>query len=236
MADFGTMVARIRTTAKKSSSEDSRIKIAIIEAIATHRSARLRWNQAWLAMTLTLNQGTYTPPTDLISLIGSKGWIIRDGVADDRWPVERISRDDMEAYRSTLQISGVPSYFSFWDEAIELYPPSDSNAHVLRMPYVKDVGTLSYTATTADPPVYAFKDPAGAAMTDAYTSPWFDLKMGFQMIMYYALGDLWSNIWEADAGQDQKAQMRFAEALALAEDLTTLQQLPHRIDPWGNFG
>lgn len=233
MSNFGTMVARIRTLAKKSASEDSRIKVAIIEAIATHRATRLRWNQAWLAMTLTLNQGTYTPPTDLISLIGSRGWILREGVADDRWPVDRISRDEMERLRSTLAISGVPCHFTFWDEKVEVYPPSDSSAHIFRIPYVQDVGTPTYSATTTDPPVYTFLKPDGTAMADAYTSSWFDLKAGFQMIMQYALYTLWSQVWEATAGQDTKAQLAFAEALALAEDLTSLQQLPHRVDPWG---
>lgn len=235
MSNWGTAVAVIRTRAKKSASEDTRIKQSICDLIALHRGDRLKWTQAWLAKTLTLNTGTYDLTADVISLLGDRGWILREGVADDRWPVDRVSRAEMERMRSTLALSGVPSFFSFWDERLELYPASDSSAHVLRMPYVKDVGTPFYTATTADPPVFTFKQPDGTAMADSFTNPWFDPLQGFQVTVYGALAKLWADFWEAQAGQDTKAQLAFAEALALAEDLSALQQLPHRVDPWGNW-
>lgn len=233
MSNWGTAVAIIRTRAKKSSSEDTRIKIALCDFIALHRGDRLKWSQAWLAKTLTLDTATYDLGSSVVSLLGDRGWILRDGVADDRWPVDKISRSEMERYRSSLAISGVPSYWSYWDERLELYPASDSSSHVFRIPYVADVGTPYYTATTADPPVFTFKQPDGTAMADSFTNAWFDPLLGFQCTVYGALYKLWAEVWEADAGQDTKAQMAFAEALALAEDLTSLQQLPHRVDPWG---
>lgn len=243
MSTFGTMVATIRTACNKGASEDTRIKRQIVDSIALHRRERLRWNQGALAITLTADIGTYVGsspgtgeatgvPTDLVAVNVDYLFLDYAGDADDRQRVKKVSPQRMNELRCGVPVAGAPCFWTIFGGKLELYPPSDLSTSILRGPYVKDAGTLSYTATTADPPVYTFLDPLGVAITDAYTSAWFDQKRGFNIIRHHAEWQLWTSVWQGLTGQGDQAAQRYAEALSAAQEITDLQQAPHSIAPW----
>lgn len=238
--NFGTAVATIRLRAKKSASEDPTIKRAIIDTIALHRREKLFWNQARLAYTLIAGQATYGPapahslPADIVALTGERGYLDTLGSADQRTPVLWVSREKMDALRAGSSLTpGATSYFSWWDEQLEIYPPAANSTDILRVTYVQDAGTPVYSATTADPPVYSFFQPDGTtALTDAYTSPWFAQKKGFNLTCWHAEWQLWTSDWRGLAGQGDTAAQKYAEALDGAQIITDSQSSARRIQPW----
>lgn len=241
--NWGTLVATIRSRNQKSASEDEKIKTQICDSIALLRQQRLRFNQGKLAITLTADKGTYVVsgpaageatglPADLLAIKVKRLWLDYNGNADDKQPVHRTTFDELEAMRSGAIVSGAPVAWAFYAGKLELYPPSDLSTSILRGPYVKDIGTPYYTATTADPPVYTFKQPDGTAMADAYTTAWFDQLLGYNIVRFHAEWQLWSGPWQGQDGQGDRAAQKFAEALALCQETTDLQQLPSTVQGW----
>ena len=235
MSNWGTAVATIRRRTHKAASEDGNIKAAICDAVALLRRESLRWNQARFALTLTATQATYELnavgavlatklPSTLLKIIGKKLDLDYTGLADSRTPVMWVPRETMESMRRGTPVDGEPAYWTFWDEKLELCPASDASTYILSGAYIADVGTPTYSATTADPPVYTFTQPDGStAMTDAFTNPWFDQRAGFNIVTWKAEWDLWTSFWQATAGQDERAGMKYADALAAAQEISDAQ-------------
>lgn len=240
MSNWGTLVATIRSRNNKSATEDDRIKTQLCDSIALHRRERLAWNQAAFSLTLTADQETYakgalatTLPSDLIAIQGRELTLLYGGDVTDQQPVMHVSRETMREMRYGTSVSDAPCFWAFWDEKLELYPPSDLSTSVLKGSYIQDVGTPTYTATTANPPVFSFLKPDGTAMADSYTNPWFDQKQGFNIIRYHAEWSLWNGVWQATAGQGELAAQRYAEALDAAQQITDLQvSQPGQIEVW----
>lgn len=235
--NWGTMYATIRRRCRKTAADDVDIKVAICDAIALHRRERLRWNQARMSLTLAVNTSVYGPseglPADLVAIIGRTIFLDWSGDVNQRTPLMWVPRERIDMYQAGTIISGAPSWWSFWDERLVVYPPSDNSTNVLRAPYIADVGSPTYSCTNAQPPVYTFLQQDGTtAVGDSYTSPWFDQSKGFNIIAWKAEWDLWTSVWQASAGQDQNAAVKYADALQGAQDVTDLQTAGRQVQPY----
>ncbi len=248
MSNWGTAVATIRRRTHKGASEDTNIKVALCDAIALLRHERLRWNQARFALTTVTDQASYEAnaigaalptklPSGTLAIVGKHLDLDYTGDANLRTPIVWVPREEMDALRRGTVVSSEPVFWTFWDEKLELYPPPDADTHIVRGAYIQDVGTPTYSATTADPPVYTFTKPdASGAMNDAFTSAWFDQRQGFNLVTWKAEWDLWTSFWQANAGQDERAALKYAEALAAAQDLTDLQSAGRQLRPYDPGG
>ena len=250
MSNLGTMVYGIRTRCHKSSSDDANIRVAIFDAIALLRGKNLKWNQARFALTLVTDQASYglnaagaalatKLPFDLLAILGKALDLDYTGLADQRTPVLWVPRESMDAHRRGTTVSGEPFIWTFWDEKLEIYPPSDNSTNILRGAYRSDVGTPTYALVSGALKYYR---PAGTELTagavlDAYGSgadytPWFDPLKGFNIVSWKAEWDLWTSYWQASAGQDSRASLRYVDYLAEAEELSELQSAGRQLQPW----
>lgn len=173
MSDQITMVERtLREVHKVGSSEDRiAVKLSIVSAIDFYRTHMFWFNQATdTNVTIVSDQQSYSTddgfpadfimPYDLYILVGGVRWL-------------KLYQRDIDTVRwltPTSTVVGVPTNWCWWDDKLWLTPiPDDGTSSTLRLDYIQDIGTPSYTYTGG---VFEFYDEDGAEWADTWTNAW----------------------------------------------------------------
>lgn len=249
--NWGTMVQLLQERLSLDATHATRLKRAICDSIVVHRRSRFRWNQdSTQSVTLTQYYGSYSVtadapngiaaglPSKVVAFIGKKAHMDYLGDAQQRQSVFWIPREKMDEFRNGPAVSGIPQWWTFWDEKLEVYPPSDNSTNIFRCAAIIDVGTPIYSYAAG---AWSFFKPDGVApMVDAYGdtstaadyNPWFDLKKGFGIIANHVEFLMWSGVLDATRDEISKAQTRYLEALSAEEEITAGQSAGRQNDPY----
>jgi hypothetical protein len=120
MPDFGTMVARIRTDLNRGSEHDSRIKLAICDAISYYQGSRLGWN--------TRRAETQIGPGDEFVILPTD-WVEVDHLRLDdrghRQPFDEVGYSWIEDHQRDDTGRGQPCKFAIETRELRIYPIAD---------------------------------------------------------------------------------------------------------------
>lgn len=222
MSDLGTMVQLL--------SEDSRglvsatsIKHKIIASIRFHRDQRWWKSEREFRLTLTAGRAAYAPgdgwglPADLQEIVGRNLDVGPIAQPSQRYPVTRVSSDELRELRSYDTGRDRPRRWDFHGNTLRLWPTPDSAADELTGRYVRDIGVpIAIWRAGA----WKFYEPNHEReLTDTYTSDWLDQRGGADMIRYYAAYLLYGERLK-DPERASEAQERWAQATAQLRDET----------------
>ncbi len=189
MTNFATMRQNVADNVGKDLDGgifETAVNLAIISAIDQVRSRPLTFNQGSLSITpLVVDQFEYSPgatgsdaPEDLLYLHGQDMWI-EDTAAStySAWPMVAVTNSE---YQSRKAMGGArsdtPECFVWVGKSLLIYPAADVTTFKLFGHYVKDLGKPTATQSSG---VWTFD-------ADSYTSAWFDMDAGYQIVMQYA--------------------------------------------------
>src|SRR5262249_7601549 len=144
---------------------------AMVESIKFNSTSHYYFNESRTEVPLLSGVYNYPLPADYIELIG-RPFYLSFGSTGLGKPLDYCSTDELESYvggaETSTDISG-PKLYSVYRAELLLFPLPPKTGDKVKFRYVKDVGVpLSSFSTT-----WAFKQPSGAAMTDAFTNEWF---------------------------------------------------------------
>lgn len=161
------MVRRIRTDLNRGSSHDTRIKEAIIDAIARFGSHRFGFNQKRSQTVLISAQEILSLPT---------GWVEVDYLRlehdDDRYPLQEVSYDWIEDEQQGRPDTGQPTHFAIHHRLLRMHPIPDKS-YTLVMSLLTELPEISISAA------------------DDATNSW--MTEGEELIRKQATGDLMVN-------------------------------------------
>ena len=140
MSTLGEMVRRIRVDLNRGSAHDTRIKEAIVEAIARYRSKRLGFNQKRSMTVLTSDVEFIALPSDWIEVDH-----LRLESGTDREPLREVSYDWIEDKQRGTPHSGEPREFAIHNRQLRFYPRPESS-YTLVMSFHCDLTGVSISA------------------------------------------------------------------------------------------
>lgn len=241
--DWGTLVQEIIEESGRPSSETTRVKLKLCDAIAKHRAEHFWFNEvAWsfnlVAGTDSYGEATVGFPAGLVTIPRGSVYVDLAGSASSRYDLRAVSIEHLEALRASGPFSGEPDTWAFYAGKLELYPTPSSAADVLRGRAIVDrwnpIKKYSGGAWKFYKPLTT-SFVVGNELTDAYPSapdenPW--VTEAADMIRAYALYLLWSQVWQATDDQAQRAMQFYLEARASHEDRTRSMTAPPRVEPY----
>lgn len=239
--NWGTLYQKILFSSGKPANQADQVKHAIVNALAHHRHQLTYFSQVRFNFTLTASQANYGSatagfPAGLIAITGEHLFLDRAGAASDRHPLERASQEELELLEagnggSTSQ----PERWAYFGGELHFFPTPDSSTDVIRGRAFVDrwVPIVRYEA-----PVWKYYKPLttsfvlGNELTDDYPAspdenPWLTEDVAAAAIQHYAEYLLWSNVWQANDGQEQKALLAYTQAGYSIDARTTLLTSPH---------
>lgn len=247
--NWGTLYQRLLLSSGQPANQADHVKQAIIDALDHHRHDKFYFNSLAFNFTLTASTANYGEatsgfPKELIEFVGEYLYVDIGGSADQRYPVRRVSQEELELSRADGGAhEAQPEIWSYFNRELHFYPTPDSSTDVIRgRAYVDQwVPKASYEAA-----VWKYYKPleaiGGAVLTDDYPTggdlnPWLTESQVASLIRHYAEYLLWSQHWQATDGQDQKALMAYTQARHSLEQRTTAMQAPLQVEafPIGPF-
>jgi hypothetical protein len=212
------MIARIQDELPRRSSDDeTRIKLAIIDSIEFYRTKKFFFNQITDEFTTTIGEeayGTATAEGGLSSGYDDDLFGIDQLYADDAGgnftPVDEWVLDVIRLQNHNTSVGrGYPDYYAWFNKQI-YFSPVPHVAYDVRIDGIKDVGTPVVTTSSG---VHAFFEPGGTVpLADSYTNEWFTEAQ--ELIRLHAKIDLAENVFHDD---------RTARRLADREDRVLIQ-------------
>ena len=127
---FGDMQSRVVQETGRDDLADN-IRAEILDAIGYYRSqewfnTRATWTQATTAST-----NLYTLPADAVDLAMLS--LVNSG---EKYPLEEVPYEQLELMDGQVPgITGLPSYFAYFNLQVRLYPTPDSSGYSLTAPY-----------------------------------------------------------------------------------------------------
>jgi len=222
MSTLDTMRAMLKTELRINSGY---VDAAIAEAIKFCRNEEYWFNSAKHEFQTIADTYQYELPADFLSIRGDV-FVAPDGSAGTRYAIRHMSLDELESYLFTLsewdgyQTTGRAKVYAIDNASrkIHLGPTPSNSGDTIYFRYTRDLGTPTYTATTASssPPslatVVTLLDPDGSALSSTYTNEWF--KEGFDLIRNRAMYYLWTRYHGGTEEANARAQnylMQFLE-------------------------
>lgn len=242
-----TSVHRISQEIHKPNDSDiDNIKIALCSAIDYYKNHRFHFNESYgFEFIFVDGQQTYEkgstadyvltdglfevgelvfdgPPIDLIAPITTYCLVGGDR-STGRWMEIAVSTmEDIRYNTPTLNATGYPEWYSWFGEAMHFHPiPTSSNANLVRLDYVKDLGVPTYKWSGSG---WDFFHPRGATLADSWTSRW--LSDGGELIRARAKWDLYYNVYHD--GENAMMQAEYV-GVALKNLRKSLVNFNHRI-------
>jgi hypothetical protein len=245
--NWGTSYQRILLSSGKPANQADHVKHALIDALDHHRHDQFYFNALAFNFTLTASTANYGEattgfPKELISVVGEHLYLDRAGVASDRYPLARVSQEELELCQSAGgAYTAQPEIWAFFNREIHFYPTPDSSTDVVRgRAYVDQwVPILRF-----ETPNWKYYKPlttsfiAPNELTDTYPvtpldlNPWFTESGAAAMIRHYAEYLVWSQHWQANDGQDQKALMAYTQARHALESRSSSMLAPLQVEPY----
>lgn len=196
---------------------------AIVEAIRLLRSQSFGWNQADYTISLQESTQRYSLPNDFMGLTGdvffnSGSDIPGTALRALQWaPLNQIKE-----YRFTttslseLINTGAPMYYGIdpKNDEIVFAPVPSSDDDTVEFEYIRDAGTPWYQDVSGT--ITFYKPGSEDAITSGYTSDWFNLDKGFDLVRYKASELLWTGPYggtERAAEKAVESMQRFAQTL-----------------------
>jgi hypothetical protein len=240
--NWGTLCQEVLADAGRPASELDRVKLKLIDAMARHRAEHYWFNEIPFNFTLTAGTDSYDEttvgfPAGLVGVLGDSVFVDLAGSASSRYAVTRSTIDYLERCRASGPFSGQPEVWALSSRKLELYPSPADSTDVLRGRAFVDqwVPIKRYSAGWKFylPGTTVFN--VGNELTDAYpaspaTNPW--ITEAHEMIRLYATYLLWSQVWQATDGQDQKALQAYVEARSVHDDRTRSYLGVLQIEPY----
>ncbi len=209
MSDLRTLVGQLKSDLDKPNG-DTLIKRGVIEAMRYMRGEQFWFNEGRLKIATVANQWNYSLPDDFLKLTG-KPLYERNGSETSRVPLEVRPVAWVEEFRYSgleplhvgqweagLQ-NGPPHSCALFANEILLVPVPDQSGDLITAPYVRDLGTPSYSFDGTS--TWTFTEPDGATpLPDDYTNEW--LKKAYDLVRARATYYLQQNVFrDYDAAQ-----------------------------------
>ena len=220
-----------------------KIKTAIIDAIESHRAQHFFFNEASFSFATVDGTSAYGEsvsgfPDNLIRLLGDYLYLDIDQDSDQRQEVRIVSIMEIQQARIGSEVKSHPEIAAFFDEQLELWPTPD-DVHDVVGRCVVDVGSPIKKWVTSEFKFYK-PDQLVTEMDDDYPDPgsaeenfWFGDSLGYGLIKHFALYLLYSGVYKATDGQDQRALVRSLGYKQEIEQRTALLTAPRRVRPYG---
>lgn len=244
--NWGTIAHRILSQAGQPVNQLDKVKLALIDALSHHRHDQLYFNQLFFFFNTvdgTPNYGEATSgfPKELIEIVGEYLFLDVNGVAGNRQPIERRTMEELELSRvGGTGDEGQPEIWAYSEREIHFHPTPDASTHIISgRAYVDQWvpiplwvgGTWKFykpLTTTFD---------ASAELDDDYptspdTNPWLTEDHASAMLRHYAEYLLWSQTWQAEDQQDQKALLAYTQARYSLEERSSSLGGPLQVEPY----
>lgn len=245
------MVEEILSDTGRPSSDSTRVKLKICDALDAHRNEHFFFNEADFSFTTVINVDSYDTvtggvPATLTKILGKYLFLDRLGVATDRWRVVRKSREYMDRLRSGSTPSGQPEVYAWFGSKIELYPKADASGHIVRGRGSFDPGLIIKRFDTAGSAWKFYKPattsfvignevgddyPNGADVNFWFQTPTVQQSPGYTLIRWYAEYLLFSGVWQDTTGRGDRALQRYVELRAHIEDQSFNRSAPMEVAP-----
>lgn len=247
-----TAVQRIAQEIHKPNDSDiDNIKIALCSAIEYYQNHRFAFNEAYdFDWFLVEGQQSYAkgaileggyvgvagileptefapggPPADLVTPITCYALVGGDRDSGRWMEMDGTTMEDIRYMTPTTQATGYPEWYAWFGEAMHLHPiPELSNVEMIRMDYVKDIGTPTYKWNGTG---WTFLHPSGATLPDSWTSRW--LSDGGELIRARAKWDLYYNMYHDGENAAMQAEYVGLAMKNLRKDLTNLNHKVRRM-------
>lgn len=243
MSDWITMVTEISADKRRAGvAELDPIKRAIVDAISTISREERFWEQERsFAFATQEDVWRYDIPSlvdiastgyKIISISGADLHYLEqvDSVWQSLEIASRVTADEVERAQFAALQFDIPEIWAVRGDELLLYPGTDDTTHRLRVLAIVEPGTPTKVYTGG---AWSFKKPDGTAMSDTYTSFWF--QEGYQMVRAYAEYLLNTQYWAGSTTQvdAQRAMARYqAHRRALAA-FTHARSGPTEVVPYG---
>lgn len=219
-----------------SSSLDNKIRHRVLSAVRFHREKRYFFSERTFKFNLTVGKYDYRPgdgwglPADLVEVIGDTIWLIPVASLEQRWPLERVGREQMDYDRaSEVSNTGDPSLWDWYGGALRLSPTPDE-AHGLEGAYVRDLGVPIKKYDTATSTWSFFAPDGSTALGDDFTNHWFDPLGGYELVKQRALSLMYGEVLH-NSTKSQEHMTTWLEEKARLEDETEQKTAPAAIVP-----
>lgn len=241
--NWGTIIAGLLADTGRGVVESDRLKRAVVLAIRQHADEHFWFNEVSFSFATVANQSAYTEgtlgfPNGLVSILGQNLFIDLAGSSSSRYAMHRRAQEYLENCRASATYVAPPEIFALFNKSLELYPTPDTSTHIIRGRAVVDQWTpiVRYEAGA-----WKFYKPlttsfiAGNLIADDYptggdTNPW--LTDADDVISLYAQYLYWSQMAQANDGQDQKALAAYVAALASLQEKTSNLGMPFELEPY----
>jgi hypothetical protein len=235
---WGTMGNEILSNTGRPSGDREKVNRCIVDAIDAHRGDGFFFNETTFTVATVDGQSGYGEatsgfPKGLVEFIGDP-WL---EVAQDSTILYRLQRapwPTLLQLRESSPGKSQPTYWSWWNKLLELWPTPDATVHNLRASCYAAPGTpvKKFNTTTS---VFDFFQPDGVtAMADSYpASPtvnaWF--AEGYQMIRCYAEYLFYSQVIHAQNGRAEAALTAYLQSRGALEQRAARLSTPRFIEP-----
>jgi len=231
------MYQGILANAGRTSGDADKVKRCIVDAIVHHAGEGFFFNEQTTFTVVTVDgQASYGEaasgfPKGVIEIIGDP-WLEIGQDDQNLYRLQRTSYPTLLEWREHNPGKSQPTYWSWWNKKIELFPTPDATVHDLRASCYAAPGTLSYKYNTGTA-VFDFFQPDGTtAMTDAYgaaNNAWF--AEGFAMIQAYAAYLFYATVLHVQDGRAEAALTAYLQARGALEQRGTRLSTPRFIEP-----
>lgn len=230
------MEQEIADTLQLLGSGSTKVRHRILTSVRFHRENRYFFSERTFRFPLVVGRSEYRPgdgyglPGDLVEIIGDTIWLIQATNPDQRVPVARVGREDMDWDRALeVNTTGEPSLWDWWENALRL-SPAPADAQDLTGPYVRDLGVplKRYNTTTSQ---WEFLTPdGGATLSGDFSNHWFDQLGGYEMVKQRALHLIYKEILQNEEMANSHL-VSWLEEKGRLEDETEGKSSPMEIVP-----
>lgn len=239
MTTWATMYNEILSNAGRPSGDAEKVKRCIVDAIDAHRGDGFLFNETATFTVATVDaQATYGEadsgfPKGVVEIIGDP-WLEIGQDSTNLYRLQRVAYPVILQWREADPGKSQPTYWSWWNKKIELFPTPDATVHNLRASTYSAPGTLFKKYNTGSGAFDFFQPDGTTAMADSYpASPtvnaWF--AEGYQMIRCYAEYLFYAQVIHAQDGRAEAALQAYLQARGALEQRGARLSTPRFIEP-----